>query len=386
MKRKFFQLVMLLLFTGVMSVNAQVRIGSNDEPHGGSILDLSNAGNFGMLLPRVLLDAADVFKLSGDVATATGMVVYNTNAAMVNGYGTGVYVWDGVKWNIVGQGTTDPFIPGDYGTPDGTICNPLISGITCIDVRAGQPNPGTQPYVVTETGSGAKTIKGVVWAVNQSTQGLLVSNGVSGADNTTQNLVFKSQAELLALAASADQTIALLAYIEYSDGTKVRLSKTVKIQNRICCPGYLIENGAFTGSIPGSIGTGLSVTDVMISFSGATRQDLCVGPDFGASRSWNSVTGSFCNASVHSKGDDWNDGNNTWRLPNIAELANMQQYKASIPDLAALFGYWSGTTSTYTGDSTYAAIWYFYGSGDTNHYSKSNTTASVYVRCVRNDY
>jgi hypothetical protein len=375
--KKIFQSVFFLLFAGVMSVNAQVRIGSDENPHDGSILDLSNAGSLGMLLPRVPLDAANVFKLSGDAAAAAGMVVYNTNAAMANGYGAGLYVWDGAKWNIMGQGTTAPFIPGDYGTPDATY-NPLMSGATCIDVRVGHPALGTLQYDVSETGTG--TIANVIWSVLPSTQGLLVSNSASGTGNTTQRLVFKSQAELLALATSADQTIVLIAYIEYSDGTKVQLSTIVKIQNQAWCLGYLIINGAFTGTIPSSIGYGLGVDETLALFSSATRQDLCVGPDFGANRTWYSVTGTFCNTNVHDLGGAWNDGNNDWRLPNIAELANMQAIKGSIPNFA--MSYWS-STDAYEESGYNTARWNFNGSGSitTNH--KMVISSGIYTRCVR---
>jgi hypothetical protein len=41
-----------MLYAGMMCVNAQVHIGNDDELHGRSILDLSNAGNLGMLLPQ----------------------------------------------------------------------------------------------------------------------------------------------------------------------------------------------------------------------------------------------------------------------------------------------------------------------------------------------
>ncbi|GHT77265.1 hypothetical protein FACS189463_3460 [Bacteroidia bacterium] len=134
-----------------------------------------------------------------------------------------------------------------------------------------------------------------------------------------------------ALATSADQTVTLIAYIEYSDGTKVQLSTPVKIQNRICCPGYLITNGAFEGG-PSAVNTGLNVSSTLALFPASTK-NLCVGPDFEASRTWDSVTGTFCNTNVHNQGGDWNDGDNTWRLPNIAELANMQAIKGSIPNL-----------------------------------------------------
>jgi hypothetical protein len=254
-----------------------------------------------------------------------------------------------------------------------------MSGVICIDVRTGKPDPGTQPYVITD---GSKTIKEVIWTITKSAD-VFTSNTVSGAGNTTQSLVFKSQAELLALATSADQTVTLNAYIEYLDGTKVQLSKTVKIQNMACCPGYLITNGAFTGTIPSSIGVLLDVDATLAQFSSATRQNLCVGPDLGANKSWNTVSEpNWCNTNVHLQNSDWDDGNNDWRLPNIAELANMQAIKGSIPNLATalLDGYQSSTD--YSGDSSRTVGWAF-NLGISGYTNKTASSSATYTRCVR---
>jgi hypothetical protein len=303
-----------------MSVNAQVLIGSDNDPHEGSILDLSNTGSLGMLLPRVPLGAADVFQLSGEAAVAAGMVVYNTNAAMANGYGAGVYVWDGAKWNIVSTGATEPFVPGDYETTDATY-NPLMSGVTCIDVRAGQPNPGTLQYVITETGTG--TIANVIWTVTPSTQELLVSNTVSGTSNTTQELVFKSQAELWVLVENVDQNITLVAYIKYSDGKKVQVSKTVNIRNRPCCPGVIIPGGthSYSGAQYSGIPNGKTYDELIstYNFKREELQDLCIYYRDYTKVGWDNAV----NVCATGYDLDYEDRRDTWRLPNIAELAQM---------------------------------------------------------------
>ncbi|GHT02806.1 hypothetical protein FACS189440_15460 [Bacteroidia bacterium] len=375
MKKMFFLMLTLLVWS--VAMNAQVTIGSMDNPHEGSLLDLSKGTNRGVLLPRVSLNDVSVWQLEGSSVDGTGMMVYNTNNNTTGGSGSGVYVWNGSAWASI-KSTVTALNPGDYGTPNGTTYNPLMSGVSCIDVRSGQADPGTQQYVVTETGSGSKTIKEVIWTISKSAD-VLTSNGVSGTGNVNQNLVFKSQAELLALAASTDQTVTLTAYIEYSDNTKVQISKAVKIQNRSCCPGYLITNGAFEGG-PSAVAINLNVSSTLALFPAATK-NLCVGPDFGPSRTWYSVTGNFCNTNVHGQGGDWDDGDNTWRLPNIAELANMQAIQSSIPNFATSYTYWSSTD--YSGDSSDAAVWYTSGSGSTNHRIKTAYTNGVYTRCVR---
>jgi hypothetical protein len=384
--KKIFQSVFFLLLAGMVSVNAQVRIGSDSEPHGGSILDLSNAGSLGMLLPRVSLDAADVFKLSGDAtaSTATGMVVYNTNATMANGYGAGIYVWDGAKWNIVGQGV---FVPGDYGMPDATY-NPILNGVSCIDVSAGQNEPGAAQYIAIETGSGM--IDNVTWFINQSTQGLFVSNIISGTGNVSQTLTLKSRAELSALAASADQTITLIAYIEYSDGKKVQISKNVKIRNRSCCSGVIIPGGVYTG--PASIQIPDNTTyDQVISDYGFVRQasqDLCVYYRDASSLQDRQTAIDDCASGANVDAVDRSD---TWRLPNIAELSQMStNANAPAPKYDALtsvegadprtiniesYYYWSVTEN----DSISSICWKYFDSGTWFFHE----TATVYVRCVR---
>ncbi|MDR0547342.1 MAG: hypothetical protein LBG77_07150 [Dysgonamonadaceae bacterium] len=214
--KKILQLAIFLMVLGLLSVDAQVHIGSTENPHDGSILDLSNAGSLGMLLPRVPLGDADVFQLSGDAAAATGMVVYNTNATMTNGYGAGVYVWDGAKWNIVGQDA---------------IYKPYLNGVSCVDVSPGQNDPGLTEYMALDNGTGIVNIDNVTWTITESIQGLIDSYSSTGI---SQPLILNSRSALSALAATADQTITIVADIKYSDGKIVQLSATVKIQNRSC--------------------------------------------------------------------------------------------------------------------------------------------------------
>jgi uncharacterized protein (TIGR02145 family) len=130
MKKKSFYLVLMLAMTSAASVNAQVLIGGSetDDPHAGSILDLSPGGsmNLGLLLPKVeLVDDANEFALESDdasaPATAKGMIVYNTANVLD---GRGLYVWDGSKWTSLGITCLRSFIDerdgnkyfaGDFG-------------------------------------------------------------------------------------------------------------------------------------------------------------------------------------------------------------------------------------------------------------------------------
>lgn len=75
-----------------------------------SMLDISSTGK-GVLIPQVsLVSTADVATIT---SPATSLLVYNTNASMTNGSGTGYYYWNGTKWtpvtvNSVGSGACFP--------------------------------------------------------------------------------------------------------------------------------------------------------------------------------------------------------------------------------------------------------------------------------------
>jgi len=119
---------------GAAGVKAQVRIGGNGAPSAAAVLDLNatdatTAGTKGLALPRVSL--ASTTDLLGNATMLTGMLVYNTNATMTNGQGTGVYAWDGSKWLVVaGEVGTAGTVTGSNGTYR-TWCFPVYSGIGC---------------------------------------------------------------------------------------------------------------------------------------------------------------------------------------------------------------------------------------------------------------
>ena len=140
-----------LLFTcfvaGMMCVNAQVTIGTNNDPHAGAVLDLQST-NKGLLLPNVSLNNAAAFQLStkpADAASGVGMIVFNINADMTGGNGIGVYVWDGAKWMSALGGNTKP---EPEPNPDGTV-----------DMKIGNNIYKTYDY------------NGTVWMVENSMEG-----------------------------------------------------------------------------------------------------------------------------------------------------------------------------------------------------------------------
>jgi hypothetical protein len=96
----------LMLAFGASSAYSQVRIGSQEKPAAGAVLDLKStpSGGYvgGLLLPSVEITdintIPDNFINRNEITPAelAGLLVYNSRES--SGIGKGVYVWDGTKW------------------------------------------------------------------------------------------------------------------------------------------------------------------------------------------------------------------------------------------------------------------------------------------------
>jgi hypothetical protein len=133
------------------------------------------------------------------------------------------------------------------------------------------------------------------------------------------------------------------------------------------CSGYIIPNGVFTGPDPC---TSCQDRDNFATLTGSrgfasTKTSLCVhSSDQSKSSNWANA-GTLCkNLTTDGK---------SWRLPNIAELGNLQGSYSSYGIASNV--YWSSTK----GD---ASVWsWYYGGSYAYWYTNTN---SLYVRCVRN--
>ncbi|MDR0866503.1 MAG: hypothetical protein LBO74_16455 [Candidatus Symbiothrix sp.] len=133
--KKILLVCLALIALGAANGNAQVHIGDNTDPaKGGSLLDLSSTTAKLGLLP-LNVDITDLTKIpetfsqrkgDGPATDLTGLVVYNTNAALAGG--VGLYVWDGAKWNPALR-PLDPVIIGTYGAGD-AFCNSVVFKLT----------------------------------------------------------------------------------------------------------------------------------------------------------------------------------------------------------------------------------------------------------------
>jgi hypothetical protein len=311
----------------VASVKAQVLIGGNgttDTPHEGAILDLSKTTGKGLLLPKVNLGGLTDFSVADESlqSDGKGMMVYNTNEALPGG--KGLYVWDGAKWNVATN-----INPAEYSQPDATH-RPIITGISCFDVSEGKDNPGSQEYVVSETGTA--TITSIKWVVTPSSPDLLVSNAASGTLNAKQTLNFNDAETLRSAATGNAQAVTITAYIEYEDGRKVDVSKSLVIQLANCCADTYYPDAAYEGPeyLPLTGATPAATVYAMYTPAGG----LCVKGQRSANWEWHYVR---CYDVMRPPHD--------WRLANAAETLKIQSYKNA--DDSQL---WSGTY-TVTGNT-----------------------------------
>jgi hypothetical protein len=127
-------------------------------------------------------------------------------------------------------------------------------------------------------------------------------------------------------------------------------------------PGYLITDGAYDGPTTSELnGLGTTMSQLTGSYGFAVSGDLCLAQ---ADQS----------SSLHAwKDAKCSDLGNGWRLPNIAELGNLQSSRASY---GMALAYWSSTEES----NTYAWYWSY-----TNSYASytGKTSIAYRVRCVR---
>lgn len=113
-------LFFIVTLANISLCRSQVTIGITNPPASGALLDLKSqegttSSTKGLGLPRVQLKAPNVlFPMFDDDdedylnnkdefdKIHIGLILYNTNECLFNGYGEGIYVWD-QKWNFLGN-------------------------------------------------------------------------------------------------------------------------------------------------------------------------------------------------------------------------------------------------------------------------------------------
>jgi uncharacterized protein (TIGR02145 family) len=105
--------LLMLFILSAASMNAQVRIGSLDDPRPGTVLDLKQPKGSTGYVGGLLLPSVDVIKLTEippafsdngtiDPLELEGLVVYNTDPTT----GPGIFIWTGAYWENVSNPAT----------------------------------------------------------------------------------------------------------------------------------------------------------------------------------------------------------------------------------------------------------------------------------------
>jgi hypothetical protein len=224
------------------------------------------------------------------------------------------------------------------------------NGNATIRTETASPLPqGNQNYIVTATG---KTISSVTWVADVTK--FYSNTATSGTNNTTYIVTFTDLATIKAAvqdgysASTANgQVITITAFVNFSDGTKGSISKVVKIQDFICCDGYICEGCAYdysalaTSGAPGTpntagdwartgtpynsqqsnLGIKLSYTTIESYFGSTSVGDLCV---YKKDASYIIGKNAFDQAVIACQTGAGADGSQgVWYMPNIMEITQL---------------------------------------------------------------
>ncbi|GHT52013.1 hypothetical protein FACS189440_21600 [Bacteroidia bacterium] len=176
MKQKIFLMLTLLIWSAA-SMNAQVNIGSTDDPQPGAILDLSQGSQkLGLILPNVPLATVGAWQLAG--TGVEGTVVYNTNENLLDAAGSkigkGIFVWIGNGWQAAKSGAGSPLALGFNLTPATDVVPAFVGGT--IEFTASDFLPaGAAPGVNWVIPSGSASIA----AIQSSTVTTCIVEGLS---------------------------------------------------------------------------------------------------------------------------------------------------------------------------------------------------------------
>jgi hypothetical protein len=179
---------------GLMAQNVGIN-ADGSSPDNSAMLDVK-ASDRGLLLPRVSL--TNVTSASPVTSPATGLLVFNTNASVTGGNGTGFYYWDGSQWvkldagnsgdwRLTGNAGTSP-ASNFLGTTDATDLSIRTNSTERIRVSSSGTvrlnNYTTNNVVKTSGGDGTLTVGAVNLASSEVTGLLPIANGGTNSTAT----------------------------------------------------------------------------------------------------------------------------------------------------------------------------------------------------------
>ncbi|HRG18789.1 MAG TPA: tail fiber domain-containing protein [Flavobacterium lutivivi] len=125
--------ILFLLLLIATPVFGQVGVNTTN-PDPSSMLDIS-ATNKGVLVPRVSLPNVTTTMLDGSNTAATGLLIWNTNAATTGGNGVGFYFFNGTQWMPITQTASsdhDIYEVGSTNPPNSITDNKFTEGSLAI--------------------------------------------------------------------------------------------------------------------------------------------------------------------------------------------------------------------------------------------------------------
>lgn len=125
--RPSYTLFIIFSLSAFVSFSQNVGIGTS-TPNASAKLEV-NDPNRGTLINRVSLVAV-TNGITPVNAPATGLLVYNTNATVTGGSGTGFYYWDGTIWVRLSTGASD-----DWTTTGNAGTNPTTNFVGTTDAQ-----------------------------------------------------------------------------------------------------------------------------------------------------------------------------------------------------------------------------------------------------------
>jgi hypothetical protein len=211
--------LIIIAFLFISTMYSQVGIGTV-VPNPSALLDVFS-GDKGILIPRVSLSNINVTQLDGVNNAATGLLIYNTNAAVIGGNGVGYYYFNGATWErlitAASVGDDDWHEVGTSNSPNDINDNIFTQGkvaigtttanykldilentpgaITALNVDYSANTNAPSVMTITENGTGTGTHKGLFidnsGSHDESIYGLniAVSNTGSGAHYNIYNAI-----------------------------------------------------------------------------------------------------------------------------------------------------------------------------------------------------
>ncbi|MDR0863558.1 MAG: hypothetical protein LBO74_01325 [Candidatus Symbiothrix sp.] len=250
--------------------------------------------------------------------------------------------------------------PGEYiDNPTGITWS--LNGITCFDVSEGKDFPASSVYTLAITGA---TATNVYWVIDDADE-VLSAAEVGSTSQVT--LPFKSRSEVSTLATDP-VSVSVTALITLSTGAKVFVTKTIKLQNTVCCSGYVVHAGVWNGPSSTSMdGYKTHQMGAIGKYFTQSSTDLCVAlADEGTNEYAYQAAINVCASKS-------TDGTN-WRLPNVAELTQLETPSYTNYDMRK-WVYYSITKY----DATH--VWYIDNRNTSGAYPWLDN-GTRYVRCV----